>query len=284
MRTAAAQVGVDARDARLIRLAENAIYRLPDGVVARVSRPGQSATAAKEVAVSAWLAERDFPVVRARHDLPNPVLVETRAVTFWEELPEHVAGSPADIGSVLRRLHAMDPGGLDLPATDPFVQMEPRIMSLAFLSDADRAWMLTRLAALRTAYADRTWDAPDTLVHGDPWAGNVVRTATGPVLLDLERFSTGPRECDLTVVAAGYTSYGLLTADAWRELVDAYGADVTTSPGYPLLRDIRELRVTTYAGQVALDHPQAVDQTRHRLRCLQGTRGPRPWPGWHPVP
>ena len=81
--SACAQVGLDVAGAELIRLAENAIYRLPGGVVARVSRPGQVDTARREVAVSAWLQQRHFPVVRALTGLPQPVEVAGRAVTFW---------------------------------------------------------------------------------------------------------------------------------------------------------------------------------------------------------
>jgi hypothetical protein len=103
-------------------------------------------------------------------------------------------------------------------------------------------------------------------------------------MLDLERFSYGPPEYDLTVIAASYTSYGLLDEPRYRQLSDAYGRDVIDWPDHPLLRDIRELRVTAFAGQVALDHPDAADQARHRLRCLQGQHGPRPWPGWRAVP
>jgi hypothetical protein len=53
-------------------------------------------------------------------------------VTFWEELPPHTAGKPMDVGHLLHRLHAMTAAGIDLPATDPFVQLEARIDSLAF--------------------------------------------------------------------------------------------------------------------------------------------------------
>jgi Ser/Thr protein kinase RdoA (MazF antagonist) len=284
LRAACAQLGLDGDHAELIRLAENAIYRLPGHLVARVSRPGQLQTARREVTASAWLQRRGFPVVRARTDLAQPVEIGGRAVTFWEELPPHTRARPAQIGSLLRRLHAMSPDGITLPPTDPFVQIETRIASLAFLDPADRDWLLTRAGELRNQYADRASGSRAGLVHGDPWTGNVVATTDGPILLDLERFSLGPPEYDLVVIAASYTSYGLLPAEDYHELATAYGRDVTTWDGYPLLRDIRELRVTTYAGQVALDHPHTIEQAIHRIRCLQGQRGPRPWHGWHPVP
>lgn len=284
LRAACAQLGLDGAHAELIRLAGNAIYRLPGRLVARISRPGQLQAAHREVTVSTWLQRHGFPVVRARHDLPQPIEIDGRGITFWEELPPHTRARPAEIGSLLRRLHAMPPDGITLPPTDPFVQIETRINSLSFLDPTDRGWLLTRAAELRKEYVNRPPGSPTGLVHGDPWAGNVVATADGPILLDLERFSLGPPEYDLVVIAASYTSYGLLPTEDYHELTTTYGRDVTTWDGYPILRDIRELRVTTYAGQVALDHPHARDQAIHRLRCVQGRHGPRPWPGWRPVP
>jgi hypothetical protein len=42
--------------------------------------------------------------------------------------------------------------------------------------------MLARAADLRQQYTHRPSGAPTGLVHRDPWSGNVVRTASGPVL------------------------------------------------------------------------------------------------------
>lgn len=44
---------------------------------------------------------------------------------------------------------------------------------------------------------------------------------------------------------------------------------------YPLLHDTRELRLTTFAFQIAAHTDEAVGQARHRLACIRGQR-PRP--------
>jgi hypothetical protein len=63
------------------------------------------------------------------------------------------------------------------------------------------------------------------------------------------------------------------------------GFDVTTWSGFSVLRDIRELRWTTFAAQHAASNPERyADQAAHRLACLRGERGPRPWSGWRAVP
>ncbi|MDQ1295232.1 MAG: hypothetical protein QG608_3117 [Actinomycetota bacterium] len=253
-------------------------------MVARITRPGMTSTATKEVQVSRWLDTRGFPVVQALPDVPNPVRIGDRDVSFWHEFTEHRPGTSAEIGALLRRLHTISADDLDLPDTDPFVQVEERIATLDFLDATDRTWMLDRATQLRHAYAALPPGLPRRLVHGDPWSGNVVITCDGPLLIDLERVSVGPPEYDLVVVAAAHTSYGTMSARDYGLLVDAYGHDVTAWEGYPVLRDIRELRVTTYAGQVALDHPDVLPQAVHRLRCLQGHHGHRPWTGWRAVP
>jgi hypothetical protein len=62
---ACAIAGLDAGDARLLRLGSNAVYRLRDPVVARVSRPGADFDHARRtVAVARWLESAGYPAVR----------------------------------------------------------------------------------------------------------------------------------------------------------------------------------------------------------------------------
>jgi hypothetical protein len=48
-------MGLAADNAEPIHVGENAIFRLPGGIVIRISRPRQQAAAQREVAVSRWL-------------------------------------------------------------------------------------------------------------------------------------------------------------------------------------------------------------------------------------
>jgi hypothetical protein len=67
--------------------------------------------------------------------------------------------------------------------------------------------------------------------------------------------------------------------------VQRRGQDVTTWDGFALLRDIRELRMTSMACQVAATDPDRYgEQAAHRLACMRGQRGARPWTGWEVVP
>jgi len=68
------------------------------------------------------------------------------------------------------------------------------------------------------------------------------------VLLDFEVASIGPREWDLLPTAIATERYGLEEAQ-YRQFADTYGFDVRTWGGYPVLREIREVTVTTWIMQ-----------------------------------
>ncbi|MFY1652157.1 phosphotransferase enzyme family protein [Solwaraspora sp. WMMB762] len=278
------QVGVDVTGAELIRSAENVIYRLPGGVVARVSRDGQLATAGKEVRVSRWLNESGIPAVRAIEELPQPVAVDGRAVTFWHELPPHREGSIGQLAQVLQQLHRLrPPASLELPPLAPFVRLEQRIAEATVFAADDRAWLLDHLHGLQASYRELPPGLPYGAVHGDAWAGNIVDTDAGPVVLDLERFAFGPPEWDLVSVAVDHLTFSAEYAPGWTKFCRHYGYDVTDWPECSVLRDARELRKVTFAAQLAQNNPALRDQAHYRLACIRGEHGNRPW-GWEPVP
>ncbi|MFT7837707.1 aminoglycoside phosphotransferase family protein [Saccharothrix sp. BKS2] len=271
----------------MIRLGENDLYLLPNSLVARVARIGQDAAAAKEVRVAQWLEDGDVPAVRVLREVEQPVMANGRAVTFWHELPPHEFGSSIDVAAVLRRFHALaPPKGFVLPELDPFVRLDERIQTASTLNSDNRAWMLQRLDELRDAYDALPPGLPRAVVHGDAWEGNVVRTRDGDVvLLDFERCALGPPEWDLVSTAVSHVTTDWMDTAEWAAYSGAYSFDVTTWEGFDILRDIRELRMTSMALQVATTDPaHYADQAAHRLACLRGRHGARPWSGWRAVP
>ncbi|MEV6703181.1 aminoglycoside phosphotransferase family protein [Streptomyces sp. NPDC051453] len=274
--TACAEVGLDAAGAEPVRLAENSIWRLADGFVARIARPGQLAAAVREVLVARWLETNQVPAVRAL-DLPQPVTAEDHPVTFWRELPPHKNGSVADVVSLLKQLHALPRPDLDLGALDPFVRVADRIDAAFTLAEGDRQWLRDRLRDLQAQWAERPAGLPECVVHGDAWVGNVAVTADGPLLLDFERASFGPPEWDLVSTAVKLTTTGGVHPAEYAEFCDAYGTDVTQWRGYELLAGARELRMTTYAAQHAASSPEWRREAQYRVDCLRGRAGARPW-------
>ncbi|MFE7528641.1 phosphotransferase family protein [Kitasatospora sp. NPDC057542] len=280
---ACATARLSAVGAEPIRIGENALWRLPHRIVARIGRPGQSAAAARELAVARWLHDCGVPAVRPLDQLQEPLDVDGKPVTFWHELPPHRPGTASDIAPLLRRLHELPVPAAPLDCLDPFVRLAARIDGATTLCDGQRQWLRDRLAALEATWSDLPTGLPASVIHGDAWGGNVAVTPTTTYLLDFERTSLGPPEWDLTATAVGYGTFGTVSDSEYTAFCKAYGADVTTWTGYPVLRDTRELRVTCFALQhAAADPARHQAEAHYRLACLQGENGPRPW-GWTAV-
>jgi aminoglycoside phosphotransferase (APT) family kinase protein len=266
----------------LLRLGEDAVVRLPDGVLARVGLAGGVATARHEVAVSRWLASSGVPAVRAA---PGRALVEVdgRAVTFWSPLPAHRPGASVAVARALRRLHSLPlPTAPALPPLDPFRRVEPRLRRSPLLTSGQRDRVLQRLTGLRAEYARLPPGLPAAVVHGDAWAGNVVETVDGDVvLLDLVRVGIGPPEWDLVATALNRSTFGIMDEAEYEAFAAEYGLDVLAWPGFTTLRDIREIRVVAYALHAAEVDAGVAPQARARIADLLA--GVRPWPGWVPL-
>ncbi|GAA0612135.1 aminoglycoside phosphotransferase family protein [Streptomyces crystallinus] len=279
--------GFDFSGAEPVRIADNAIWALPGHVVVRLTRPGRRQAAHRELLTAQWLADHHLPAVRPARataiDLPG-----NRAATFWQQLPEHTMGRHEDVARLLRHLHSLPaPSHLTLmpnPAAKARTRLEA-VRHNSVISEADMAWLL--------GYADElaeAWDRLDdglapTPLHGDAWAGNVARTLSGHCyLMDLDSAAIGPPEWDLTSTAVKVDTTATIPMGQYQNFVSAYGGhDVRDYDGFPVMRGIRELRMTTYAIQTATDHPHTAPEARHRVACLRGHNGPRPWT-WTAVP
>ncbi|MGF1663679.1 MAG: phosphotransferase enzyme family protein [Kineosporiaceae bacterium] len=277
-----AVAGRPAAGATPLRVGEDALVRLADGVLARVAPVGGGAAARHEVEVSRWFAAEGVPAVRPAS---GQVLVEVgdRLVTFWAPLPPHRPAGGELAAGALRRLHALAlPRAPALPAFDPFRRVEPRLLGSPLGTPAQRAELGSRLVRLRAAWAELPAGAPPCVVHGDAWAGNVVETDTGEVLLlDLVRVGVGPPEWDLVATALDRSTFGVMDDAGYARFTAAYGLDVMAWPGFAVLRDIREIRVVGYALRAAAVDPALAGQAALRVRDLLA--GIRPWPGWQPL-
>ncbi|WP_369383207.1 phosphotransferase family protein [Streptomyces sp. cg36] len=279
--------GLDPTGAEPVRIADNAIWSLPGRIVIRITRPGRRPAARRELLTAQWLAEHHLPAVRPAHptavDLPG-----NRAATFWEQLPEHTVGRHEDVARLLCRLHQL-PAPAHLPTlADPATKARSRLETLphhCVISEADMGWLLGYAEELADAWRSLDDGLAPTPLHGDAWAGNVARTPDGQCyLLDLDSAAVGPPEWDLTSTAVKVDTTATIPLHEYARFVTAYGGhDVRDYAGFPVMRGIRELRMTTYAIQTATDHPHTAVEARHRVACLRGRNGPRPW-RWTAVP
>jgi len=281
LQQACAVAGIDADGARLLRLGSNAVYRLRDPIVARVSRPGADIDHARRtVAVARWLAFVDYPAVRVI-DVDQPIVAGGYVVTFWQALSDdgdEYATVP-EIAEAFARLHQLvAPDELHLQPLSPFANASQRIQASTWLSPDDREFLTARLADLQDAYANLEFVLPPGVIHGDASIGNVLHDRRGNlVLIDLDGFAIGPREWDLVLTAIYYDSFGWHTRQEYEDFARVYGFDIVQWPGYPAMRSIREFLMVTWLIQKAAESDQAAAEASKRISALRTGASRKDW-------
>jgi aminoglycoside phosphotransferase (APT) family kinase protein len=271
LRLACRQAGLSVDGAVLARLGENAIYLLPAaGIVVRIARSvAHLAKVEKELRVARWLADQRFPAVRAADQIAGqPLRVDGRPVSFWQAVPRSDA-SPAveDLAGLLRQFHSLPAPPFELPAFDPFAAVPARLRH-AEVDDNDLRFLASLHDRLRQAYEQLEFDAPIGLIHGDAHRANVMIQHGTPVLLDFEVVAIGPREQDLVPTALAVDRFGLGEPD-YQSFAVAYGRDVRAWAGYPVLRAVRELTMTTWLMQNVKQDPAVAAEFALRVASLR---------------
>lgn len=283
LRNACSVAGLCADGAELMRLGENALFRIADrgGIVARIARKMDYwSDVQNEVNVSRWLQAIEFPAARVV-DVDQPIAVDGHPVTFWAYIRGR-AGSREDIaalGSVLRRLHALTgPETFRLPNEDILGRVQLRIDS-ANISDVDANFLAARLTNLQAAVKGLRYPLDPGPTHGDAHSENLMIEEGAPVLIDFERFAWGQPEWDLAMTATEYDSAGWWSPAEYRSFVAAYGYDVRDwSEGYPVLRAVHEIKMTTWLMQNVDESPDIAAEYDARMLTMRGdAAAPRMW-------
>jgi aminoglycoside phosphotransferase (APT) family kinase protein len=146
------------------------------------------------------------------------------------------------------------------------------------LTDDDRLFLHARHARLADEYHRLSFPLPEGVIHGDANVGNLFRSRDGSAVLgDLEAFARGPREWDLVQTALFYDRFGWHTEAEYRAFVEAYGFDVMTWHGYEVLRDLRELMMTTWLAQNDGADTTTANELAKRLHALRSGASRRDW-------
>ncbi|MEU4493512.1 aminoglycoside phosphotransferase family protein [Streptomyces sp. NPDC023998] len=254
--------------ATLLALGENAVFGAGE-VVVKVGRDAELlARADRELAVGAWLAEAGVPAVRPAE--PKARLVGGHPVTVWHRLPDAVrAAEPADLARLLRLVHALQSPAFPLPRRELLGGVE-RWLRLAgdAIDPADAAYLRARRDGFAAAASALTPHLPPGPIHGDALPRNVHVGPDGPVLVDLETFSSDFREHDLVVMALTRDRYGLVP-DAYESFTEAYGWDVREWEGCGVLRGARETASCAWVAQHAPTNPAAREEFARRVGSLR---------------
>jgi hypothetical protein len=273
-------VGLDGSGAQVLYDRANTVYKLArHPVVARLRyAPGLSAWLDRlsvSVQVTAWLNRLGFPAVQPL-DVEQPVTAHGYIVTFWHYL-EATEPSWEDVGSLgrlLRRLHTLPPPPVRLPPASPLGSLREDTAKCAWLTSAQRSWVLRRAAELDHQYADATWTLDYGMIHGDAYSENLIHAKDQVVLSDWDSVSYGPREQDIVPVSIRHR-FGRPEAE-WAQFCAAYGVDPGDLPGLAVLRQMRELR--TLAPYIrSTGQPQAQAQVTHRIADLMSGTQREPW-------
>ncbi|MFD8348444.1 phosphotransferase enzyme family protein [Streptomyces coelicoflavus] len=276
--------GLDGSGAELIRLGENALFRLASvPVIVRVARGHEwLPTARKEVAVSRWLAGEGFSAARIVEDLEQPLLIDGYPVTFWRQIVEGDR-KPAygELGAVLRDLHTLTvPAGLELPRFQPFDKQELRI-DRAQIPEDDRSFLRKRWRELQDRYSELRFESAKGPVHGDAHVQNLMVDDRGQVILiDFEAFCCDHPEWDLMVTAVEHHSLGWQSDEQYAAFVSAYGRDLYDWPGYETLRGLQEFGMTTWLMQNIREDESTAAEYRRRIAALRDDAAPRDWRPW----
>ncbi|KOU02813.1 deubiquitinase [Streptomyces sp. NRRL F-5755] len=276
------RAGLDSDGARLIRLGENALFRLAaHPVVVRIARSREYLDAVQgEVRVSRWLSRAGFPVTRVVDDLEQPVVVDGHPVTFWH-LIEEGPRKPTygELGAVLRDLHSLTvPDTLALPPYPALGRTDRRIAAAAGIPEDDRAFLRKRAGELRERVAGLRFESRKCAVHGDAHVQNLMVDRHGRVtLIDLERFSFDHPEWDLMVTATEHHSLGWQTKEQYGAFVGAYGRDLRGWPGFPTLRALQEFKMTTWLMQNIAESAETAAEYARRISSLRNEDEPRDW-------
>ncbi|MEV4032581.1 phosphotransferase enzyme family protein [Streptomyces umbrinus] len=256
------------RGAELLALGENAVFAAGDLVV-KVGRDAELLDRARrELAIAVWLAEAGVPAVRAAESEARSVA--GHPVTVWHRLPAPVRpAEPGDLAELLRLVHALPAPAFTLPRRELLGGVE-RWLRLAgdAIDPADAAFLRDRRDGFATAAAALVPHLPRGPIHGDALPRNVHIGPDGPVLVDLETFSTDLREHDLVVMALSRDRYGL-PAEAYDAFTRTYGWDVREWDGCGVLRGARETASCAWVSQHAPTNPKALAEFERRVASLR---------------
>ncbi|TGB07997.1 aminoglycoside phosphotransferase family protein [Streptomyces sp. MZ04] len=257
------------RDAALLALGENAVFGSGELVV-KVGRdaPELLDRARRELRVAQWLEESGVPAVRAAEGQPR--LVDGHPVTLWHRLPQAARpAEPSDLAALLRLVHALPSPSFELPRRELLGGVERWLrLAGAAIDPEDADYLRERRDGFAAAAAALTPQLPPGPIHGDALPRNVLVGPDGPVLADLETFSSDLREHDLVVMALSRDRYGL-SAEAYDGFVAAYGWDVREWEGCAVLRGARETASCAWVAQHAPTDPKALAEFRRRVASLR---------------
>lgn len=265
-------LGLDVREARLIRLHRNALFALPRaGLLVRIATdPDAGGDAAASLRATRWLHDRGYPCIEPAMDEPLTVRGHPVSVWRWVDAVANPRPTGTEIGRLLAGLHAQPvPAGLR-PFGDPLASVAAAVERHPGVVGDHAGWLRARIAELRQVWRAVRWARPPALVHGDAHPSNVLRSVDGRLLLgDWDEVAVGPPEWDLIQVLYFRRRFQHPSAAHVDDLARAYGWDVRAWPHAGELIAMRELHGLAPYPRTASSGAARAEEAAHRLRTLR---------------
>lgn len=259
------EVGLKPQTATELRHQTNGVYHLEDeALVAKVARPEYGIEHTKRtVETVRWLAGMDFPTVPLA-DFDQPIVIDGSAVTFWSYLPQGHRVTTAGIAAPLRLLHSLGKPPAAVPPLGAIPAIWYSISSQTILTEDEREYLASQCTGLAAAAKGLNYEQPARLLHGDPHHANTLWSTDHAVLSDWDSIVIGPVEWDLVTVDVHCRRFGYPPGE-YEAFCASYGRNIRQWDGYPVLRDIRELRMIATNSRKSAAGSPAADEVKWRI-------------------
>lgn len=264
---------------RLVRVGMNGIFATDDGVLLRVTKP--SAPPAQAI----WLAHRLERVgLRVpRYVRDEPLLVDDHAVFAVEMIEVTGQVDWAEVGDMVARLHHLDVDEIAANFPLPFCGKFPWWRFDAQFAEVGAELDEASRAALQRAVDQDLpllWnrDDADVVCHGDVHPGNVLPSASGPVLLDWDLVCHGPAAWDHAPLMTWTERWGG-EPHVYESFAAGYGRSMRGDALAEAIAELRLVAATLMRVRAARTDPAAAAEAQRRLRYW---RGDPEAPQWNP--
>lgn len=198
-----AVLGTGDRQLHLLRLGENALYRiLGTDLLLRVARPDtKPEDVSRTIAAAAMLRANGIPVSELPvHPHANePIVLKNGVVSVWKYYSE-IPGVTTDFrefGRALKNLHLNSAEIAEmLPSWDPLAITRYRLHAVSKIGVPSQ-WINDLTHRVHEFEGELSTFEPilsSGVIHGDAHAGNVLNSKHGLILIDLDNLSIGYQE------------------------------------------------------------------------------------------
>ncbi|TLQ46062.1 phosphotransferase family protein [Streptomyces marianii] len=263
-------VGLDSEGAEVLRGHTNAVVRLRHNpVVVKIARRGSRyEDVERTVRFVQWLMDLGFPT-SPLHDVPQPTVIDGHSTTFWTYLPQpEVPVTAQQLAEPLHALHNLPSPPMHLPEHDTVAAIGQSIAAAYVLPAATRTFLSERLERLTKELDGIDFLFPETVIQGDPQHRNALHASPTVVLCDWDTVTLGHREWDLATIEIHCRRFQH-GAEQYRPFVDSYGFDITTWPGFAVIRDLRELRMICTNARKIASAPHTRSEVERRIDGLR---------------